>query len=1137
MQFYIYENGAMVEKKANLQAISEDVKDETLDTASVQLFFDENADGYAPRTLCKMVYNDSSVESGKRSNYYFIATDNVAIQTLSPRTYKHTLTLVQTTRKLSHYVLPNMVISKPRESVVSTYFANENVLNPLYYRPDYYDSEPSGIKGYQGFMARSYYVVSNTDVYVNHFKDTPYWAECVALSSHTSVAKARIKVYFTAMKCTATTTSGTTKLSATPIKLCRDIACPSWLTPYLYVYWSKDNINFAENDSDITKVQIAKVKLSDVTWTDDYGYIDLDEAQLELLNSHTDGYVACELISEATGDIPSELYDSDTKEYYIAVYSRLFTDVSEFTDNNIQAIWSNVSLELSYQSITLYDTLQRIIDRQRCKNATTKTSPLFYLPTSGSDYETLINTESPEFSFSNLTVFEAVSQVLETIDALPRFDCDDSGKLTLVLDYFASTGTKIGSGTKFTSYKSNITEQKRDNGILTNFQKAEAICHFPCKANSGKPVYARANVSSYGLPTLSDFVLAVDKPIKYIKHLWVRMAMTFKVYYNLGDTYSWGGKVWHYDDCETYLPIDLNSFIFDENVYSSALSQVKEYPHDYTCNVRLQMNCLHFKQGSKYIEIGNKASDSWNKVFSMFSKCCEASKYRFYGNRSINYDFNRTLDDLSYSHPWAYSIATPSDFDFANIWFSCEYVSDISGRLEIQSPFPKESGQFISSTSSSSPDLGKLGLNMLGIALKSGEPTMTCSQMLTKWENRIKVGDIFAKNNEKWIATKASYTLLGADSNSETIKGTIEFTKNFNGLSKRIAIDQSKRLYNIDRSISDLCEVNITNYFYVEPKPNNDTAFVEDDGDLIGFDMKRFAFMVMRAFVADETRYYNVSYALLSSPAIDNGSRYIPLSVYGSGNCLCFEAKYSDPISCGIQMTASKNDTDNLWWVTYASKVMDSYYYNGSDVKYCDDEGYSDTFTISYHANIGTMTDFPTTFPNCNGMTNGLLCGEIKNLKFNKQPNEIFGLNYEIAFLSRYHRRHNEVFFGRAFFDTWNELKQRKTTSLRYYFSSKLADIYGYSSTKGKGQFFDNVGVTCEYTRGKGGNFSFAYSLPYIPTISSALRLYSFAVCDQDDNILIACNCHEPKCFIIFTKGKAIVNIPSLHFFAKQERL
>lgn len=1130
MQFYIYENGAMVEKKANLQAISEDVKDETLDTASVQLFFDENADGYAPRTLCKMVYNDSSVESGKRSNYYFVATDNVAIQTLSPRTYKHTLTLVQTTRKLSHYVLPNMVISKPRESVVSTYFANENSLNPLYYKDGYVDDPPSGINAFNGFISRFCWSPDKSHlppdpIYTYLRDDSPYWAECVALSSHTKAVKARIKVFFSAIKHTSSTTM---------IKLCRDIACPSWLTPYLCVYWSKDNINGQRQDGDITKVQIAKVKLSSVTWADDYGYIDLNETQLELLNSHTDGYVACELISEATGNIPSELYDESEGKYYKSAYSRLFTDVSEFINNNIQTIWSNVSLELSYQSITLYDTLQRIIDRQQCKNATTKTSPLFYLPTSGSDYETLINTESPEFSFSNLTVFEAVSQVLETIDALPRFDCNDSGKLTLALDYFASTGTQIGSGTKFTSYKSNITEQKRDNGILTNFQKAEALCHFPCKANSGKPVYARANVSSYGLPSLSDFVLAVDKPIKYIKHLWVKMGIRVAIVYQMG-TYSRGDVRWGTKEETIYIPIDLSSFIFDESTYSSALSQVKTYPNKYTYNVRLQMNCLHFKQGNKYIEIGNKASSEWNKVFSMFSKCCEVSAYRFIGDRSINYDLD--LIDVDNNKPMLYSIIAPSDFDFANIWFSCEYVSDISGRLEIQSPFPKESGQFISSTSSSSPDLGKLGLNMLGMALKSGEPTMTCSQMLTKWENRIKVGDIFAKNNERWIATKASYTLLGADSNSETIKGTIEFTKNFNGLSKRIAIDQSKRLYNIDRSISDLCEVNITNYFYVEPKPNNDTAFVEDDGDLIGFDMKRFAFMVMRAFVADETRYYNVSYALLSSPTIDNGNRYIPLSVYGSGNCLCFEAKYSDPISCGIQMTASKNDTDNLWWVTYASKVMDSYYYNGSDVKYCDDEGYSDTFTISYHANIGTMTDFPTTFPNCDGMTNGLICGEIKNLEFNKQPNEIFGLNYEIAFLSRYHRRHNEVFFGRAFFDTWNELKQRKTTSLRYYFSSKLADIYGYSSTKGKGQYFDNVGVACEYTKGKGGNFSFAYSLPYISTISSALRLYSFAVCDQDDNILIACNCHEPKCFIIFTKGKAIVNIPSLHFFAKQERL
>ena len=43
MRFYIYLNGQWVEKKINLLAVQEDVKDETLDTASLNILADDRA--------------------------------------------------------------------------------------------------------------------------------------------------------------------------------------------------------------------------------------------------------------------------------------------------------------------------------------------------------------------------------------------------------------------------------------------------------------------------------------------------------------------------------------------------------------------------------------------------------------------------------------------------------------------------------------------------------------------------------------------------------------------------------------------------------------------------------------------------------------------------------------------------------------------------------------------------------------------------------------------------------------------------------------------------------------------------------------------------------------------------------------
>lgn len=1131
MRFYIYQNGSMVEKKANLQAISEDVKDETLDTACVELSFDDNAEAYPPRTLCKIIDIDLTAEKGYRESYFHIATDNVSIQTLSPRTYKHTLTLVQTTRKLSHYVLPNMVISKPRESTVSTYFANVNELNQACFGHEFsVQPSDSSLDTWDGFVCR---VFTNT-VYPFHYRtkeNSPYWGECIALSNTIKAQRARIKISWLAMVCEVVQDSSGSLISAsaTPTKLSRALAHPDWLTPKIRVYHSDKNINMVNLDSDISKDIIAEIPLSSITWDKEYGFIDLTDEQLATLNGYANGYVMCELYSELTGTLPSNFYTLFGVEIRGA-HDRLFVDKSEFTANNIQAVWSNVRMELTYGQVTLYDVLQKIIDRQQCQYELSKNKPLFALPTSGDDYETLVNTEAPEFYFTNLTVFEAVSQVLETIDALPRFDCDDEGNLTLGIDYFNQTGNEISGDTKFTSYISNATEQKRDNGVLTNFQNAEILCKFPCAPRNGIPVYARASVSSYGLPELNDFALVVDKPIKYIRHLWVRTTMTFKVVVADG-TYSWGSTLWGYYFVDVDFPIDLSSFIFDDATYSSALDQRKDYTYAYNHNERLQMNCLRFKRGDKHISIGNKATNEWNKTFSMFNKCCNIAISRFIGIECIN---DADYEGKDSTETFMYSVNAPSNYDFKNTYFACEYVSDISGRLEVQSPYPKEMGQFITSTGSSSPDIGKLGLNMLGVSLKSGEPTMTCTQTMSDWGSRIKVGDIFVKNNEKWIATKASYTRLSASGTDEVIKGTIEFTKNFNGLSRRIAIDQTKRLYNIDRNVATLCEMNIVNYVYFEPVPS--VGAKTNEGEDIAFDEVSLGEVIMKAFTTDEEKYANVSYAEMTAYTKDEQVAYqvyIPLSVYGAGNCLCFETKFDDPISAGIKMTAKESGSTGLWWLDGYAGLIGSTYYNGSDVKYASSEGYADYFFIDYMSNNGYVPSFPVDFPDIKFSLVGSRVGKLWMLKFNKQPNEIFGLNYEIAFLSRYHQTDNEVFFGKAFFDTWNELKGRRSTDLKFYYSHDKAERYDYSSKKGKGKNFFVVANT-SYDETKGSYLSFTRK--FLATKTETIILASFAICDQDDNILIACNCDPTNFWFTMQRLTSKVS-PAFHFFTKPERL
>ena len=101
MRFYIYLKGQWVEKKINLLSVQEDVKDETLDTASLNILADDRAEAYPSRTPCKII------EKGT-TKYFYTGTDLVSAFSLTPLTYKHAISLVQTTRELSHHILPNM---------------------------------------------------------------------------------------------------------------------------------------------------------------------------------------------------------------------------------------------------------------------------------------------------------------------------------------------------------------------------------------------------------------------------------------------------------------------------------------------------------------------------------------------------------------------------------------------------------------------------------------------------------------------------------------------------------------------------------------------------------------------------------------------------------------------------------------------------------------------------------------------------------------------------------------------------------------------------------------------------------------------------------------------------------------------
>ena len=1112
MRFYIYLNGQWIEKKVNLLAVQEDVKDETLDTASLNILADDRAEAYPSRTPCKIV------EKGT-TKYFYTGTDMVSAFSLSPLTYKHALSLIQTTRELSHHILPNMVITKPREKTERVYFSTTNTLNIAHYASA--TKPTTSVDTWNGFLSNDYAYNEGSPI-TPRAKSTGsrYWEEPYACSVNEKVEKAVLRLRFSALHITGRGVGS--NLTGEIVNMKRTFKSPSWLQPYIQIYHTPTNISQITDDGQIQdRVEIATYDLTTTSWKGEYMEIALNQATIDTINSYGDGYICIDLKTKVVGEVPGAFgaTASAPATFYAKLYDRLFTDVDEYKKNGYQKTMLSMELVFTYKRTFLYDTLQRIIDRQQCEYSQGNKKPLFKLPTSGADYDTLTKVESPEFTFTNQTVFEAVSQVLSTIDALPEFvtaqNDDGSTTNTLKIDYLNERGEKITS-TTVAGYTSGFSESKYVNGLVSNYQRAELVRTFPTFSN-GNDNYVGVRLKSYGVPELQDFAMTMDKPIKYIKRLEVKTKVGF-----LGvwpkEKPTWAEECYR-ADCYVEMPIDVSPFTFEESVYSSALSDQGKYPSP-NHNIRLQMNCLHFSKGSKYIDLGNKQTNEWNLVYLTFWRCWQDASYRKFGVHAQNCPTDEQVAD-----PFL-TFVYPSQGEYYQIFYRCEYASDFDGRVRVESPVAKADGEMNVSASGASIDLGKLGVNMLGISMRTGVPTMTCNQVMSTWENRILKGQTIERFGHTWVANKCDYQTIG----DGIIKGTIEFTRDFNGLSQRIALDQNKRFSNISESIVEKCEAIVMNYatFYPSLSIKSDSGFNEENKTpftglaLGGIMMKGFG-----SAYSGESK--NVDFARYYLEPSTSGVRdiYIPLAVYGAGNCICFETAFDSPISAGIRMEVKSDSKNDKWWKGLQT-ITGTKQYFGKDVKCADSEGYADTVSIDYV--MGDKATFSHEFPIVFD-SKATKVGTLKDLKFRKMPNEIFALNYEIALLSRFHGD-KEVFFGKSFMDCFKE--QKPTHKCFVWFGGGDSHKYTPMDTKAKGHRIPSP-LEISYREsdladdGKSKDIVIEFKL----SVSAMQRVppvfTSFAIADENQNILVACNWDN------LLSHEAVV--PCLHFKIDSERI
>jgi len=1115
-------NGSWVNKKANLLAMQQDVQDETLDTAKVEIMADAKKEPYEPRTKV-YIQQDGETDLKASETLYTISTDMVSVFSLSPLTYKHTMTLVQSTRELSHYILPNMVITQPRESTAKTTFITKNYLNLSYYghkaagAPEYYT-----YASWTGFTSDNMLYTEGGGYAYYYLRNIPsrYWGECLPRSENASIAKAELRFKLIGYKGTLDSshkvaTSSVEELTTIP-------SHPSWLTPRVVIYHCSNNVNRVILDSDITD----RENLYSFPLTSDYfeyadGYFKLTGFDItNSINAYTDGYIMAEIVTEVTGTVPAVIIN------YPKIYDRLFVDKSEFTNNNLQACSIKLELKATYKQNTLYGVLEKIIKRQQAEYGYGNKTPLFYLPSETTTYgQVLVNTIAPEFTFTGLTVFQAVSQVLETIDALPVFSYDKSTDRLYL--YFEYTNGKSVTGTqskatiaKQSGFSTNNAEEKYVNGVLTNFTKAERIRTFPAQGGSS---YAPCGLKNYGVPELADYALVVDKPIKYINSVVLEAMVKYIVCYDDGTKH---GLAYAFVKTE----VDITDFIYDEATYSSALIEDGSYPSD-NHNIRMQMNCLKFRKGTRYIDIGNKATTEWNIQYRTFDNMVDIVCDKAMGiwAQNVQVPSAGEVPDQAYGVEiqtiYANTWIGNSKGDFSTIRFRCEYASDLDGRLQIESIKPKKDGQMNVSASGASIDIGKLGLNMLGVSMRTGVPTMTCTQMIGSWDERIKKGALCVYDGENWIATKCNYQTLG----DKEILGTIEFTKDFNGLSKRIALNQSKRFSNISDNLIQKSEVNIVNYVYAYPELTRSLSVPSDN---MPINISNIVKLIAKAFgnkCTNDTA--EAGFARYYLDPVSSGVRdvYMPLVTYGSGNCLCFETSFNDPISAGIRMDVSRANNGKWWW-DYASAVGTKRYF-GKDVKYATDEGYAESVSIDYVVDTGNI---PTTYPYIpsSGSTK---IGTLNDLKFYKMPNEILAVNYELAFLPYNETRDRGVYFGKRFFDLIGDTP-RQNFNARFKYQTDPDYRYDPTCRKDtKGTMISTSRIYFYYHYDGAKRVIDYYNLISTANVgvASEKQCYGFSITDEDDNIILCANLN----FVLKNGSNGMAALPSVMMFSKINRL
>ena len=965
------------EVKATVLPVDKPSLDETLETFSFALILDNNPLPFAPLQSVQLKENGETIN-------FVISADEVELFTLTPPKYKHNITCVQNTRLLSHHLLRNSVFAQPTDEYKKGFSAQTETLQGTTITEKYWR-----VKGL-------------TDGFVG------LMIEKLSTSPKDKIAYSFLRIDLQA--CVYNLEKQESDLHGCKwvegIKTFQDIM-DEVTNPSDYSLSPSLVLHYTLNGSQSENVYPADLGLSEWVFNQNIEFPRL-----------------------------KELIEQGATDFYIEVGNLLIQDNNSIRTQNtwvlMQAI-INFEVGVKYFYYTAYDILQKISERIQQKTQKYQKEPLFYLPTEGDFFDLLNNTISPNFTFTQATLYDCLAEVFRLFDGI--FTLDENK--VLGIEYFNDrSGEKVYP--KLAGVSLQQGEERYVNGLRSYYQDARQEISFPSK-NS----YAPVRSVSLGVPAQADHSFIVDKNIQSVRKLTASVSAKVTIFYPTTANPATPADRAFFPEGKFLL--DLTPYVIEESIWTT-LSTDGSQP---TPEQRKQNNCLPYKSGSNCIQLGLVSTGYASFLIYSFTYAVECAFHRQAG-LPFTADVVQNCVSITYGD-------NPSVF--SEYPMNCTYLSTLDGLMETQSLSNKYKGEEIIDQSNGAVDLNKLGLNMLGLSLKMGEPSLSANHQITSWADRIKTGSIYTFDGSPWVANICAYTLLG----NGKLQGQIQFVKNFNSLSLRKQLNRERRFSNISANLITKSEEIMVEYVYY----SSDSVVSDQDTWL---NSSLFLEGIYHSFVDGD---YTLSRAEM---VLDNYEAYLPLSVYGAGNMVCFEMFYESPISAG---NYTRVESSGLWDTKYFTTAL----------KYTDDEGFLDSCDIRLVLN--DEMNFSDYFPLITTSTSTDYLFNIENYQLEKQPNEVFALNYEVCFLPK---DLGKDFIGSEFinnnFFTKREPVQR---DLYLYYSDY---VYSELDTKGQGS---RVKIT---------------SLSYTPLINagrldfthSEVECTSYSICDSEGNILFASN-------------------------------